>query len=622
MIRNRNGKRVLILGIDALSPSLLERYIEDLPNIRKLMNTGYYHKLGSVNPPQSPVVWRSFATGNNPGNHGLFDFIYRDPGDYLPRLSFSKVFSRSGNAFKSRLNRNLWGKTFWERLSEHGIKSVVLWAPTSFPPDRIKGRLISGMGVPDIRGMLGSYTYVTSREYPKEDRVPENTVFVKKDGGGFSFDLEGPSFLKSGKIIYSAVRLNAVIKGEGEVLIKTPEREIVLRKKEWSGWISLKFKMGSGRRVSGICRLYLIRTDPEIELYISPFNIDPSGAVYPLSSPGSFAKKLFKKYGYYSTLGMPYDTKAVDEGVLSDEAFLELSESIYSFRKQVYLEQLKTAEKGLVFGYFEILDIIQHMFWRFMDESGSKKAVAEENDYKDTIRDCYRKIDGLIGETVSLLNDDDVLIVVSDHGFSSFKKAVHLNSWLRSEGYLKIAEDKTEGGVLFKDVDWDSTKAYALGFGGIYINLKGREKFGCVQPSDEYNRIREQIKDKLESWSDPATGSRILNGAYLNDEIFAGEHLSESPDLYCGFNLGYRASWQTAIGGAPVSLLEDNMKKWRGDHIMDAVLLPGVIISNRQFDDNSPDIIDIAPTVMELFGVENDDVFDGKSLLSGKRISK
>ena len=209
------------------------------------------------------------------------------------------------------------------------------------------------------------------------------------------------------------------------------------------------------------------------------------------------------------------------------------------------------------------------------------------------------------------------MLVVSDHGFAPFRRAVHLNTWLEQNGFLfrKSGAAGAEDNTLFQDVVWEETNAYALGFGGIYINRKGREGQGVIADGSECQTVRERLAATLSHLRDPATGTKPVRRVYRSEELFHGPHAGDGPDLVVGFEPGYRASWQTALGGAPQGLFADNRKHWSGDHIVDPSCVPGILLANRPLLQSSPAQADIAPTLLGVFGLSRRAAMKGRSLL-------
>jgi predicted AlkP superfamily phosphohydrolase/phosphomutase len=308
---------------------------------------------------------------------------------------------------------------------------------------------------------------------------------------------------------------------------------------------------------------------------------------------------------------MPHDTWALTEGWLDEKAFLEQADMVLEERKKILSEELKNFKDGVFFFYIDTLDSIQHMFWRYVDHR--HPLFIENSPYQDAIFEYYEKIDELLGSVLKESDDNTVLIVLSDHGFTSFRKAVHLNRWLLENGYLLLKEGSNESKEFFDSVDWHKTKAYALGFGGIYLNKQGREAQGIITEEAE-EKLKEGISEKLRQWRDSESQEKIVKAIYSNEDIFNGPYLQEAPDLFVGFNSGFRASWQTALGAVPKTLIEDNKRKWSGDHLVDPSIVPGIIFINKKINLKSPSIIDLTPTILKLFSQEEHKEMSGKDI--------
>ncbi|MBU1855025.1 MAG: alkaline phosphatase family protein, partial [Nanoarchaeota archaeon] len=228
------------------------------------------------------------------------------------------------------------------------------------------------------------------------------------------------------------------------------------------------------------------------------------------------------------------------------------------------------------------------------------------------IVDNYVRKDEFIETLMKQIDDNTLLIIISDHGFTSFERAVSINTWLVENSFMTltkyIGDDKAP---LFQYVDWDNTKAYSLGFNSIYINLKGREEKGIIE---DRNTIVKEIIKKLENLTDKKTGKKVINKAYKSEDIYQGNHVKDAPDIIIGFNPGYRMSWQNAIGGFTKETINNNTKKWNGDHLIDPCLVPGVLFSNVKFNKTSANQPDIIPTIFDALNIHKPDYLDGKSL--------
>jgi len=608
---NKKNK-FIILGIDAMDPKISERLIQEgrMPNFSALKRDGAYSALVTPMPTETVVSWASFATGLNPGGHGLFDFVMRDPKDYSLYLSLNEI-SNSAGKVEVKLRRK--GKAFWDVLSQNKIPSYVYFCPNTFPAEPFLGRMLSGMGVTDITGTMGKFSFYTTRGLTKEDRDSRGRIIpVEVNDNLIRTRIYGPKVVSGGAIQESSIALKVRLNPDKKnVIIELPGKQIELKEGSWSGWQGLAFKVGFFKKARGIFRFYLKSIEPEFQLYLSPINLDPRQPLFPISYPADYSRKIAEKTGLYYTQGMPYDTWALSEGRLDEKAFLELSDEILRENEKMLEGAIREFKGGVLFYYLETLDIIQHMFWRYLD---TKHPLYEDSSvYKDTVFKYYERIDRIVGEVLKGMDKDTVLIVLSDHGFASFRKSINLNRWLLDNNYLKLKEEKKEGGEFFEDVDWPKTRAYSLGFGGVYLNKIGRESSGIV-PESEANALKQEIASGLEKIRDPKTAEKVIHDVYFQEDIFQGAYSKEAPDLFVGFSDGFRASWQTALGAAPEALFEDNRKKWSGDHLIDSSIVPGVIFINRKIELSNPSIVDILPTMLDYYGISKPESLEGKVL--------
>jgi predicted AlkP superfamily phosphohydrolase/phosphomutase len=588
-------KKIIVLGFDGLSPEIIEPMMKGnkLPNFSKLSQSGSYRHLLPANPSQSPVAWAAFATGENPGKNGVFDFIVRDPKTYQLRLALADIET-------ARPKRVIRSQCFWQFASRKKIPAIIIACPVTFPPDKIYGRMFSGMGVPDILGTEGTFTFYTTQTL--EENIG-GKVFQIEKSPLMIMHLIGPRVAGVGqKTDNLKVPFKAVLQNNKEsVMIEYQGHKFKLKTGQWSEWKKVTFKLGLFRKAKGIFKFYLVETEPEFKLYISPINFDPRNPLFPISYPNNYSRELSDKIGLYYTQGMPFHTWAVNEGRLNEEPFLVEANEVFKKEKAMLNLELKRFQKGILFAYFESPDIIQHMFWRYIDPQHPLYDAGAPKQYKECIENWYERMDRVLGEVMESLNEGDTLIVLSDHGFDSFRRTVHLNSWLRKNGFLQLKDPEARNGQeLLKDIDWSKTKAYAISFGAIYINQLGREKYGIVKPGQETENLKEELIEKLKTWRDDKHNTGVVNKTYRREDIFWGEYAAQTPDLYVGFNRGYRASWQTALGAAPEELIEDNLKKWSGDHLFDPALIPGVIFSNRKITKQNPSIYDVTPTILKI----------------------
>jgi predicted AlkP superfamily phosphohydrolase/phosphomutase len=564
------GPRVLVLAFDGLDPRLLERYSAEgrLPNFARLAREGLYHPLPTCMAPQSPVAWCTCITGEDAGRHGVFDFIRREPATYRADLSL---------ADRQKLTLPWRGTPFWERPALARLGTVAQRLPMVFPPPRLNGRLLAGMGVWDVRGTEGTYFfYSTAPHGAKEARgllLP-----LKRDGSLLRGELPGP--YRAGQA--DDVREPFTVQSAGDAFtLRLQDRPYALRPGRWSDWVSVRFGLGplGLQKVPAVTRV-LLRTEGEtVTLYVSPLNFDPRAPLYPISHPRGYSAELADAVGLYATRGMPFDTQAVNDGVLSDEDFLEQVRQITDESEKMLHHELARFKSGLLFAYFEGSDIVQHLFWRGIDPGHPLHADPATQRHRDAIPKMYEQYDAILGRARAALGQGAALVVMSDHGFGPFRRAVHLNAILRDLGLLVLKDGKSTSPELMRDIDWYRTKAYALGFNALYLNRAGREGKGVVQ-SGEVEQTLRVLTGALERWKDPANGERPIKKVYVARELYGGKEHPHMPDLLIGYVRGYRASWETALGAVPAQVTEPNRKKWSGDHCVDASEVPGVFLSS------------------------------------------
>jgi predicted AlkP superfamily phosphohydrolase/phosphomutase len=626
LVRRRGGfrkahvKKVIFLGLDGLDPKLAERFMAEgkLPNLSRLKEQGSYSRLRTTFPALSPVAWSTFATGVNPAKHNIFDFLNRNLKSYVPELASAKVYPPERLLKLGRLRIPLSGShvemrrkslPFWTLLGKQQIGSTIIRVPVTFPPDRFNGRLLAAMSTPDLRGTQGSFSQFTTRVgeamFESGSRYP-----LKRAADGLEGSLEGPEDILHENRGPLAIPFRIRMQGNGPVLdIQDASHPLVSGK--YTPWVKLKFEAGFGIKVHGIARFLVTETGPHFSLYVSPIQIDPERPALPISHPSYYAAYLAKLLGTYSTLGMAEDTWALNEGVISDGEFLEQSYLLMKEREAMFRNALEKTRRGVVACVFDTSDRVQHMFYRYLRGDADGKSP-----YARTIEDLYQRVDRLVGLALEHVDPDTVVFVLSDHGFASFRRGINLNAWLRDNGYLALENGAPESGRYFRGVDWSRTHAYTLGLGGLYLNLKDREAQGTVKPGAEAEALRQELIRKLTNLRDAEQNAIGIRNVYASNALYRGPYLAEAPDLIIGYNDGYRTSWDAAVGKVTARVFEDNRKAWSGDHSVDPLLVPGVLFSNRKIEAENPGIEDMAPTVLELFGVERPAWMEGRSVFN------
>ena len=579
--------RTIVLGFDGMDVELTKQWMADgtLPNFARLAREGYYQVLPTTNPAQSPVAWSSFATGLNPGQTGLFDFLRRNTETYAPEYALSAIEPPDTviRAFGYQLpldegavrNRRV-GTPFWISAEREGHRTSVLRVPVTYPADPISS-MLSGMGVPDLLGTQGTFTFYTTEE-GKGESTGGRIVTVEAEGGRVETTLEGPPHPLYQEPVPLRIPLTIEQLGADRLRITLGDQEIELATASWSDWVTAEFTFAGLMGVSGLVRFYLVEAFPELKLYVSPIQFDPRAPAGPISMPADYAARLAERIGLYHTIGMPEETWSLNEERISDEAYLEMVAGILKEREAMLFDALGQEDRELVVAVFVQTDRVSHMFWRGIDPRHPLYDQTDER-ARGAIRWIYGEADRIVGRVRAAMKPEDRLIVLSDHGFESFRRAVHLNRWLVEEGFLALKPGAPSSQSLFTNVDWAKTKAFALGLNGIFLNLSGREALGIVRP-DEADALEREISEKLKRWLDPDTGEAPVLTVYDGEEVYQGAQTADAPDLVIGYARGYRASWQTALGGVPDLLVEDNTRKWSGDHAIEPSLVPGVLFTS------------------------------------------
>ena len=630
--KNALAKRVIIFGIDGMDPGITSRFLAEgrLPNFKKLMDKGAFRPLDTSNPSMSPVAWSTFATGVDPSHHGIFDFITRDPCTYAPLLSSTDIGSASrvvniGKYMiplgKPKIELLQKSQHFWKLLGERYIPSIIQRVPITFPPVPFKGLLLSGMCVPDLRGSQGTFSFFSTKT---SDGVPaftggEQTVLRwGKDKRTIRSRIVGPDngMVKGAPRMTIPFTLTVAADKKSATLEIDGGEPIKLLHETYSPWVTLCFKAGLGVEVKGIARFYLTEIEPDVNLYMTPIHIDPENPAMPISHPSIYSVYLAKKYGPYATLGLAEDTWALNERVIDEKAFFQAAMDICDEREKMFFDAVKRTKKGFVTTVFDTTDRIQHMFYRYLDPTHPANRDKPTTNLADAIPRVYDRMDAMLGKLLAEVGDDPetVVMVISDHGFTNFRRGVNLNTWLFENGYLVLKDGATTSGDWFEKVDWEKTKAFALGLTGLFINRQGREKSGVVAEGDEYKAVTHEIARKLEELVDPETGRRCIRKVEIAPECFDGPHRFDAPDLLIGYDGGYRHSWECATGSVTPEVFKDNTKSWSGDHCVDPAVVPGVMFCSRPLLTETPRLVDVPYSVMKLFGQAPPDYMQGKMI--------
>jgi predicted AlkP superfamily phosphohydrolase/phosphomutase len=624
------ARRVVVLGFDGVDYSILQEYVDRLPEIARLAREGAFRPCRTTNPPESPVAWATFATGLDPSGHRIYDFVRRDvdaADGYRPLNGMVAAEPPELGPFgfplrPPRAHNLRRGEGFWEPVARRGYRVSVLRMPLTFPAELPRGgELLCGLGVPDLRATQGSYTLYAAGRDAWEGFTEFGGRHLKlypRNGKAESI-LEGPPDPRAGgKGPRLCVPVRFGFAGRSTTISVGGGAAVALEPGLFSRWVPVRFRAGPLVSIEGVIRFLLLQGGDEAAIYASPIQIAPHAPILPISAPRAFAAQMAKDVDLMRTAGWPEDTFAANDRVLDDVQIYREILDVYRGHERLCLDRLDRSGAALLAMIFTAQDRIAHMFFRYRDKEhpahdpAAIAAFAERTGVEDPIFESYRWMNDTIAEVRKRLAPDDVLLIVSDHGFHSWRHGFNLNTWLAREGYLVPAD--AEGAGRARDlesffrrssetshIDWGRTRAYALGLGQIFVNLRGREQEGIVDPADR-RALLEEIRAKLAGVVGP-DGRKVFTATYVAEDTWRAPQLRDAPDLQCAFAAGYRVSWQTALLGVPPGLFELNDCPWSGDHCSnDAAETPGIFLSNVPLaDGDEPDLLRIAPTVCALF---------------------
>lgn len=635
--------RICILGCDGMDPKLLRRMIDEgrLPNLARLEKEGGFKSLETSIPPQSPVAWSNFITGAGPGVHGIFDFIHRDPAKQAsPYFSTNRIHGGSdakpyeigsyqvpkdmilpwvASAENELLRR---GTPFWDYLDQRAIPVQMYKLPANYPPSESKHDhmcCLAGMGVPDAFGNQGTFQHFSTKAR-REVKASEGyrlRLYPYKARGAFNAKIYGPPnefkvknpptmadmkvYVDPDRDVAKLIYVNEGVAGDESV-------EFVLNVGEWSDWKEIHFlKTPVGPSISVMARFLLQSVRPDVEVYMTPLNFIPTNSPVAVSEPPEFAAEIGEAIGPYHTQGFAEAFNARKQILMTDEEYRVQSDNILEESVKMMDYALDRFEDGVLFFYYSSTDLQAHIFWWDSDEKHPVRKPEDARKYMQVVESVYEKMDAALAQCRKKLGDDVTYIVMSDHGFSNFSRCVGLNTWLRDAGYLAANRN------LVIDADWAKSKAYGLGLNGLYLNLKGREKNGIVDPKDR-DALLDEITEKLLAIRDPATDAQVIRRVYRAEQCYSGPETKNAPDLLVGYERGYRASWNTCLGEFDPQVVFDNDSAWSADHCIAHDVVPGVLLSNRKIVAESPALIDLAPTILSEFGVDKPDQMTGNNV--------
>ena len=693
-----SDNRLIVLGFDGVDHAVVQRLLAEgrLPNLAALAAEGSSRSLASTNPAISPVSWSSLITGLNPGRTGIDGFLRRDFSGEAPRLRMalgekridSSGFYDAGNrriaiaiplvlllmlaaraAMQKRRRKTIWlgvaaalvvglmwvsntslpdgrpypvnlrqGTPYWDRLDAAGISTATMLAPCCFPaPALDQGRILCGLGVPDVMGTPGFWTVfrddIATESTTETGGIMKPLIYVDPDLGDGRFEpifIDGPPNLLSvdGEPLESWLTMTLSRKN-GVLYMTNGIDSLQLVKDRWSEPFPVVYTMGKLMRFRGRARFKVLAMDETVRVYVEPVSFDPAELPpgVALSSPANYAYELQRTVGFYETLGWACATNALKDNVIDDKTFLEDAQRVWDEQEALARVELQRRDAQVLTAIFTVPDRLQHMFTRYSWTDRDSRGKLADPRFKRAIDDAYVRVDRFVGEVRrEFMQEGDELIVASDHGFAPWRRAVNLNRLLIRDGHLVLEQrtgrrtlhENLRSGDVFGEIDWSKTRAYAVGLGKIYLNRKGREPEGIVT-DDEAPGLLDRIETALRELDDE--GNQVVSSVSRGERLYRGEAIPEgAADLYVGFHRGYRVSWQNCLGGADEPLIFENGSAWSGDHCgVDPALVPGILFSTLPLMEGPARVVDVGPTVLDWAGLEwleSADV-DGHSLLRG-----
>jgi len=640
---------VFVLGVDGMDPGILQRLMDEgkMPNFARLARDGSFQPLATSNPPQSPVAWSTFVTGLDPGGHGIFDFVHRDPKTYMPISSATPPPGEPGRAVHlfgyylpiggESPKNNRGGVPFWDALHDAGVPVEVYRMPGNYPPTPSKAKTLSGMGTVDMRGGYGVYTWFTDQPVPGRSNLKGDIQLVSVQDDDLDGvpdtvrgTLKGPPDifrLPPGKIPgdgdYLTAPITIRLDAEAPVaLVEAGDARAVLKQGEWSDWMDVRFDPlpGGVMALTGMVRFYAKQLRPGFQVYASPVNISPAAPAQEISTPSKFAPELASFLGPFYTQGMPEDTNALKDRMFTDDDYVAQVALVQKDAEAMLDLALARFTRGaMTFVYLSDIDLQCHMLWRHKDPKypdappHPAREEAAARAHANDIEGYYRHVDAMLGRVRERLPADTVLIVMSDHGFQPFTREVHVDAWLRDHGWLALKDGKRTGRITTGDVDWTKTRAYGIGFNSVYLNLQGREAEGIVPPG-EADAVAADLSRQLLAFMDPKNGKAVVRRVFRGREAFHGARVAEGPDLIVGYDVGYGASDQTTLGEVTDEVIEDNTSRWSGNHLMDPAVVPGVVLANRRITGDGHGLVDVTATILDWYGVPLSEGMSGKSI--------
>lgn len=599
-------KRVFVLGLDANSPKLAERFASDgtCPNFKKIVDNGGFSKVLSAIPAQTPENWTTIATGAEPGTHGIAVWGKHSYGEPVTEKHGQEAMS--SNLCKSEY--------IWEAAGKQGLKSVISYF-VGYPPTTDKAVYLDWLWRPEqfYFDICSSANYFYG-DYPQSEGKKGAIQLKLKQAEGWSnipksksppleTQIEVSTKVEGKGIAYFALFLDP--DGEGYqtcLLSKDKDGSRVLceiKQGEWSGWFRENFVV-KGEEKRGTVRFKLIELSKDgkkLHLYRSQ--------VYPLSGfthPPSVAEELIERFGPYVNEEV---AKVFFNGLVDEKTFVEEMEYQIKWIASAAKYLMNKYDASLYMMHWHLIDTLLHRVLGLADPVGGLYDPAKADWAWHILRLGYELADKLTGEFLKDLGKEDYLIVVSDHGNAPNRKTYSITKALADRGLVEIEESDGT-----RKVNWARSKVF-IDLTNVYVNLKSRYTTGVVEGS-EYEKVRNEVIDVFRSLKDQ-DGEYVIAFALAKEDApmvgLWGEHVGDVVFTYSpGFTwgIGLHGEGSTKVGGAnhgpqiPTAETEIS-SNYATLMILGKDIKKGYI---RPIDRIGPvQTVDIVPTVCHLLGI-------------------
>jgi predicted AlkP superfamily phosphohydrolase/phosphomutase len=600
------AQRILVLALDGLDPSLFARFSDEglLPHLTRLQREGTWGKLVPVYPPVSPVIWTSFLTGLPPVAHGVLDFVTKARGEYHSTVGLYRVVASPDGLFRYYTRRSTL--TLFQFLPPGN--DFCLWLPATFPAESPPGRMLSGLGAPDLLATLGTSALYTTHPSRYASSEPGYVHRLEPSPAGWQGQVLGPGHTSHAFSLHQTERGVRLRLGGGAPTI--------VPSSEWSPWLEPHFPL-SGHLARGLCRFKLLRTGEELAMYRTPLWCHPLDPLYPLSQPPELSGSLATELGPYPTAGFAGDQLALRQGLIERSTYLEDAYALWDAQAAIARRLVGDREGWrLAVIHFMTADALQHLFWRDYDPLHPAHDPHAAASWSAQIGRGYHWLDTLVDELVALAGPDTLVVVLSDHGVVPLYWRVDINGWLHQQGCLTLRGEQ---------VDWAASRAFAFGHGGIWLNLAGRERRGCVSISG-YEALRTQLVAALRTWRDPGTGTPVVRAVWR----WEASRLDRDrglplPDIGFALTPGYGLERRNLVGraGMDQQLIRPNHGAWSGGHEgpYRPADVPGLLVLHGPgipagIELQNTRIVDLAPTLLRCLGAQLPLHLEGRPLLA------